>query len=130
MTITALLTAQSVGTSTNVGTGLYAGQLVLQATTSGVVVSAKLTAGAGQSVDPKKQIRVWFTTSPWDISSGIPVQFELDANMLELNNPQGPSGVRVTTSELAINQGGYLNYWLEVPSFAVAGTLSLDCVEI
>lgn len=130
MTITALLTAQSVGTSTNVGTGLYAGQLVLQAATSGVVVSAKLVAGAGQSVDAKQRIKVWFTTSPWDISSGIPAQFELDANQVELNNPQGPSGTRITTSELAINQGGFLNYWVEVPALPVAGTLSLDCVEI
>lgn len=130
MTITALLTAQSVGTSSNVGTGLYAAKLALQAATAGLVITAQLTAGAAQSVDPKQRLKVWFTTSPFDVSSGIVAQFDLDSKQVELNCPQGPSGVRVTTSEFVINQGGYLYYWVEVPTLAVAGSLNLSVVEI
>tara|TARA_R110000868_G_scaffold160977_9_gene390838 strand:+ start:75 stop:467 length:393 start_codon:yes stop_codon:yes gene_type:complete len=130
MTITALLASQAVGTGANAGTDLFAGQLALQAATSGLVITGQLTNGAALTLDRKARIRVWFSTSPFDVASGIPAQFKDDAKMFELYLSGNPSGIKVTTSEFVINQGGYLYYWLECPTFSVAASLNLSAVEV
>lgn len=130
MTTTDLLTAQSVGTGANHGTALYAAQLALQAATAGLIVTAQLTAGTGAQPDAKQRIRVWFATSPFNVSTFIASQFETDAKFFEVNTPVGSAQIKVATSEFVINQGGYLYWWVEAPVLPVAGSLNLKCVEI
>ena len=46
MTVTTSITGQSIGTSTNVGTGLFAQKVTKQAATTAIVIAVRVTNGA------------------------------------------------------------------------------------
>ena len=129
MTVTALLTAQAVGTGANKGTGLYASHTTLQAATSGLQVQCKWTLGAAAAI-AGSHIRVWVAVSAFSDSASIPQKYECTAQVFEIPVPRDPSSSRVGQTDFILNVGGECYVWFEVPTTDVAGTLDANLVEI
>jgi len=135
MTTTAVLSGQSIGTSTNVGNDLtFAAstmKVTIQTTTTTFVVSAKLTNGAG-SYNLGSRPVVWYASSPFSVVyTAAPALFRNGgARYLEMV-PSTQSGLAVAkTSSLETVNGSYIYVWCDVPTVSVAQTLDISVVEL
>src|ERR1035437_7878120 len=131
MTTTLVISAQSVGTGTNKGNGLFSiAQVALQATTTAFVVSGQLTNGAGP-VDPNQQIRIWYSPTPWTVTAGnAAAQLNKTARYVDIKPNPNASAVTITDSSLEPVTGANFNLWVDAPTFAIAGALSVNLVEL
>ncbi len=135
MTITSVITAQSIGTGSNKGNSKFAtSALVLQSTTTAYVVNVQVTPGAGP-VDHKLELRVWFTTTPRTVTAGnAPYTLGQTAHYVDIRFGTGglslPSVAISKDSALEPVTGGNLHVWCDVPGLDTAATLDVSIVEL
>lgn len=130
MTNTDLLSGQSVGTSTNIGSRLFASKTTLQTGTVGLFLEAALTNGA-QGMNLNAPIRAWLAISAFSVTAAVAtVQMAKSAVPFELNASADPAGVMQTLTEMQVNAGLYAYVWFEVPKLPVAGSLSVKLTEV
>lgn len=130
MTTTTVITSQSIGTSTNVGEGLFPQQVAIQATTSDYVICMRVTNGAGSYL-PKSEIIVRYASSPFNITAAQAVtQLAPASRYVSLKPSDKGSAVVIKNSLFEPILGGYIYLWCEVPSTTVAQTLDVSVVEI
>lgn len=134
MTTTTLNNAQSIGTSTNVGPGLYPVKTTLQAGTTAFSITAVLTFTTQNREAVSTPVRVWYTSSPQDITAAQAVaQLAQGARFVDVKgNPEPSRSGLISTRNSFIEpvQGAYVYTWLELPAFAAAATLTTKLVEI
>lgn len=108
-------------------------QTTANAATSGYIYSIRLNAGAAMH-DPSKRIRLFYTSSPYNISTtGNASQIALQetARWLEVQwGERNPGADIVFDSSLEILTGGYIYSWLQQPTFTSAVTYTLTLIEL
>lgn len=124
MTSTQIITAQSIGTSTNKGSDLFAVRLTPQAITDRFFLEVVITNGAA-GYDIKQRPIAWYATYNASVTAATaPALLRNTARYLEcIPRPEG-SGVSSRTSVCEPLSGPYLYVWFEIPAVAVAQTMS------
>jgi hypothetical protein len=129
MTTTAVINAQSFGTSTNVGNGKFSiAAATLQATTTAYVVSVKVAVGAGQPFSPPTCIRVWYTTTTYTVAQAdAPLHLGPTARYVDVPLDR-PTIIR--DSSLEPVTGTSFHCWADAPTLSVASDLTVTLVEL
>ena len=129
MTTTTIVTAQSVGTSTNVGEGKFPQKTTAQALTDRFYVEAKVTNGAA-AYDKSKRITMFMVASPTSVTAAAAVDLlrqTADRVDLRIDDKQGTQ--RATISSCIPLSGSYIYVWFDIPNQTVAQTLDVNLVE-
>jgi len=128
-TVTAAINGQSVGTSTNVGDGLFGYKLTKQAASTTFLIAASLTNGAG-AVDPRGEIVITYASSPQSLSTAQALAQLRTLKHLHVKPSPTPGGIVEYSTELETMKGDYVYLWANVPAMTVAGTLTVRTVEL
>lgn len=139
MTTQALITAQTFGTSTNVGNAKFsANPVTLAAGTTAYVVNVQVTrpatalplTGMGGPVT----VRVWYTTTIRTVSAAnAPVTLGHTARYVDcvFNKPNEPASAVISVdSSLEPKTGDSLHCWVDAPGTLNACTLDVSVVEV
>lgn len=134
MTVTQLLTAQSIGTGSNKGSDLTfstaAMKLTIQSGTSAFKVIGRLTNGAA-SYDRANRPTIRYVASPIsDVYSDAPPLYRESSRYLELIPAQGAGKISTRISDVETVSGSYIYFWMDVPTVSVAWTVDLYVTEI
>lgn len=132
MTTTALISSQSIGTSTNKGEGLFPQKLTLNPATTKFVITAELTNGTG-SYNQAQRVVLRYATSSYSYTAANAVaQLAAGAGtrFLELIPAKSTGAISNRFSQIEVPAGQYLYLWVDVPTTSVAQTLSVDCTEL
>mgnify|MGYP003645424862 CR=1 FL=1 len=131
MTTQSAISAQSFGTSTNVGNGKFSiSPLTLAAGTSTFVVTVQVTAGAGP-VDRQVECRIWYTTTIRTVTStDAPQKLAQTARYVDIRMPEYSSTIVIKDSTLEPATGTLFHCWVDAPKLQTAATLSVDLVEL
>lgn len=132
MTTTTPLSAQSIGTSTNVGNSLFPTKVTLGATTGAVTLTVRVTNGSGQGiVDERSEVQVNYAFSPISVSAAAaPALLKQNSKYVAIKLERLASEDRAKDSELNVATGQYLYFWCDVPAFLNAATLNVYVTEI
>lgn len=103
----------------------------LSATTTAIVLNAKLTLGKsqpGRSNSP----RLYFAVSPFSVAAAdARATFRPVASYLDLvPAPDSSSASTVMQTDPIFNNGGYLYTWIDTPALGAAAALDAKLVEI
>ena len=133
MLTTAILSSQSIGTSTNIGNELTFStstmKKTLESTTAAFVVSARLTNGAA-GYNPSTRPVIHYATSPFDYAYTLaPAVFRNGARYLELVPSREGAAIVARASLPEIAAGTYIYFWVEVPAVSTAQTLDISLTE-
>ncbi len=130
MTTTAIISGQSIGTSTNVGNDKFAAKLTAGTTTTAFVVSAKLTLGAGPT-NPGI-VRVRFTSASFNVTAANgPAHLGQTSRYLDLVlSGQPGSSVLIKDGTLETLTGSYIHVWVDAPTLGTAASLDVNVVEL
>lgn len=128
-TVTAAINGQSVGTSTNVGNGLFGYKLTKQAASTTFLVSALLVNGAG-AVDPRAEIVITYASSPRNLTAAQALAQLRTVKHLHIKPSPTPGASVEFSTELETMKGDYVYLWADVPAMPVAGTLTVNTVEL
>lgn len=130
MTTTASISGQSIGTSTNVGNGKFPQKVTAAVTTTGFVISARVTMGTQGSAGAST-VRVWYSSSSFNITAAAAVEaLSGTVRYLDLILPTTGGTVRIKDGTLEPMTGGYIHIWCDVPVLDVAATLDVNVVEL
>lgn len=130
MTTTTSISSQSIGTSTNVGQGLFPQKVTKQTATTAFLVDVRITNGAG-GYNPVSEVRVWYASSTFSLSAANAVtQLRAAAGYVDVRPSPHASGVTIRQSDLATVNGSYIYFWVDVPLVSVAQTLDVTLVEL
>lgn len=124
------ISAQSFGTSTNVGDNLFSiNPLTLSTATTAFVVNAQVTTGALRT-DKGNTIRVWYTTTMRTVTAAnAPIQLGATAHFVDVRIHETPALIRIVDSDLEPATGLKFHCWVSAPNQPAAGTLSVDVIE-
>ncbi len=130
MYITAVIAAQSIGTSSNQGNGLFPQKVTAQTDTAGYTIAVQLTNGTS-GYDPNQRVTLFYTSSPFSYTAANAVlQLRQQAQSMDVRPDQGTGAIQTKTTPLAILFGLYVYFWFDVPKAPVAQTLAASLVEI
>lgn len=130
MTTTNAISGQSIGTSTNVGEGLYPQKITAVSTTSGFYIQPRVTNGIGD-YKGKYTVRVWYCASSYSLTAAAAVtQLKLNASYVDLPLDPANGGVAIRDSFLEVLSGQYIYLWCAIPNLPVAATLDVNVTEI
>lgn len=130
MTTTALISGQSIGTGSNMGTGILPIKLTLQTTTTAFVICGRMTNGAA-AYNQREELRIWYTTSSFSITAAQAIlQLNKTARYVDLRKSSLNAGVVIQDSSLEPVTGASLYIWCDVPNSTVAQTLDVNAVEL
>jgi hypothetical protein len=130
MTVTAAISGQSIGTSSNVGSGLFPQKVTRQVTTTAFHIAARVTNGTG-GYDPHAEVRVWFSSTSFNITAAAAVsQLKSTARYLDVRPLAETAGVVIRDSSFEPITGSYIHLWVDVPTVSVAQTLDVNVVEL
>lgn len=131
MTTQACIAAQSVGTSTNFGNGILSiNPLTIGGTTTAYVVNVQLANGAGP-VDPNQMITIRYTTTMRTVTAAnAPVQLAQTQHTITIRPSPNASVTQIVDSALEPVTGSKFHLWADVPAYPLAGTLTVDLVEL
>lgn len=128
-TITAVISAQSFGTSTNVGDEKFADKTALQAGTTLYSVTLSMTNGA-TVYDLNQRLRLWYTTSPLDSTEAdAPKIYGTTARYLDVIPSRIVSGIAARISPTDYIAGGFFYCWVSAPKLPTAATFTVTLVE-
>lgn len=131
MTTTAILSAVSAGTSTNIGDRFNPVETALQATTTAVLISVQITRGA--SMNENRKIRVRHAVSPNNYASALIGALAL-AQASEYVDVEisGQHGTLISerASDVLVTAAGYHYCWVEMPKLPVACTITVNLQEL
>lgn len=124
------ISGQSIGTSTNIGEGLFPQKITLNAATTCFVITPRITNGAA-SYDPANEIIVRYSTSSFSITAAQAVsQLDCTSRYVPVKMKPNNGAVAIKDSSLEPVTGGYLYLWCEIPKLSVAATLDVNVVEL
>ncbi len=126
MTTTNPVAGQSIGTSTNVGNSLFPTKVTLGTTDAAIVLTLRVTNGAGKGVDDERSIvTMWYSFSPISVSAAeAPELLKQNARFVELRLEPLAGKDRARDSEISAVSGQYLYLWFDVPKYNTAATLN------
>lgn len=129
MTITAVINGQSFGTSTNVGPNQFAiSPTTLQTSTTAFVVNVKIVLGAGTIFSKTTKLRVWYTSIfESTTAANAPAQLGQTARYVDVILDRDTAKVDSTLEPVT---GGFFNCWVDSPTLNVAGTLTVNLIEL
>lgn len=132
MTTTTVISAQSIGTSTNIGNSLFATKVTLGAATSAAIIASRVTnAATGGSLDSRATVDIYYAFSPISVDAADAVNLlKQDARYLRLLTEVAVSADRSRSSQVEVASGQYLYLWCDIPTFAAAATLNVYVTEI
>lgn len=133
MTSTAVINAQSYGTSTNKGNSLFTpNATTLQTGTTAFVVSVKLANSAtSQDIDKNQKVRVWYTTTTYTVTAAeAPLTLARTARYVDCWPRDGVSKESITDSSLEPVTGANFMCWVDAPTMSAAGSLTVTLVEL
>ena len=134
MTTQSLISAQSVGTSTNIGNNKFSiNPVTLAAGTTAFVINAQLTTPSTTTAlqDKGQALRVWYTTTIRTVTAAnAPFTLGQTARYVDIRPGQVAGLAFSIDSTLEPKTGSLLHCWCDVPAFTVAHTLSVDVVEL
>lgn len=125
MTSTKVIDAQSIGTSTNKGTDLFAIRLTPQSITDRFFVEAVITNGAGSYTLTDRTLLRFACYNASIPASDAPAILKRTARFMEMIPNNAAGAVYSRTSLLEPLSGPYIYLWVDQPTFAVAATLSV-----
>ena len=130
MTITAVIAAQSIGTSTNIGDAKFPQKVTLAATTTAAQVEVRITNGA-DTYDPRQKLRMNYVFSSFDVTAAqAAINYSESSRFLEITPKAGQSLVALNKTLLEpAPGGGFLYFWFSVPTTTVARTLAANAIE-
>ena len=130
MTITAVIAAQSIGTSTNIGNAKFPQKVTLAATTTSAQIEVRITNGA-DTYDPRQKLVMHYSFSSFDVSAAqAAINYSESSRFLEISPKAGQSLVSVNKTLLEpAPGGGFLYFWFNVPTTATASTLAANSIE-
>ena len=129
MTTTAAISAQSVGTSTNVGEGKFPQKVTTTGYSDRFYIEGKITNGAG-SYSPANKVRIWYSSYSASITAAAAVDL-LRANARYLDLTPSPDG-SIARSQISLCEplsGLYIYLWVDIPTQTVAQTLDVNVIE-
>jgi hypothetical protein len=132
MTTQTAISAQSFGTSTNIGNGKFSiSPLTLAASTTAYVVNVKIIAAAPE---PNVEVRVWYTTIFESTSAGNAVA-QLGGTARYVDTKLSSDGATTSftvkkDSMLEPITGGFFNCWVDAPKLSAAATITVTLVEL
>lgn len=132
MLATLLINAQSIGTGTNAGEGLFPVKVTLQATTTAYVLSMRVTNGTDAYVTSDEVI-VRYSTTPFGASytaaQAVPVLGQTHRFVyIKLQRTAGLAIIKDSSIEPVT--GGTLFIWCDIPKVATAMTLDVYLQEL
>lgn len=134
LTVTAAISSQSVGTSTNVGTAKFPQKVTLQAGTARIAVVGQLTLGTTGAAVPDTgcRPRIWYANSPTSYADAATGAAACHATARYIDLVPGNVAGAVTEKGDGSQwvTGGYLYIWVDQPKFPVAGSLTVNVVEL
>ena len=129
MTITAAISGQSIGTSTNVGPDKFAYKVTAQTISDRFFIEGRITNGV-HDYNPTNRTRIWYASSTFSVTAAASVDLlRQTARYLELRESNLSGVARVTVSLCEPLSGGYVYLWAEVPNHVVAQTLDVNVIE-
>ena len=130
MTTTTAISAQTIGTSTNVGNGKFPQKVTLTAGTTAFVLSALLLNGT-DAYSRSNEVRIWYSTSSFSISAAAAVlQLRQTARYLDVRPSINPGETLIIDSTFEPITGAYLYLWCDIPTVTTAQTLTVNVVEL
>lgn len=131
MTTTTAINAQSIGTSTNKGEGLFSQKITAQSDTSGYFVSPEITNGATGDYDSKQVVRIWFSSSAYSYTAANAVSsLKQDASYVDVRPGRHAADITANNSFLSVLAGAYIYLWCDIPTVTTAQTLTVKVTEI
>jgi hypothetical protein len=134
MTVTQVLTSQSIGTGSNKGNDLTFStatlKLTIQSTTSAFKITGRLTNGAA-AYDRANRPTIRYVSSPVsDTYSAAPPLYRNAARYLELIPHENSGGISTRVSDVETCAGTFIYIWVDVPAADVAQTLDIYVTEL
>jgi len=130
LVVTATVVGQAVGTGANAGEGLFPQKIALAVGTIKVTLNARLTNGAGP-VSSQQRVLIHYIISSISVTAAAAVaQFRNGRRTMELTPGQAASDSVSRNSDTIPNAGGFLYYWVDCPTFPIAGSLDISSAEI
>lgn len=132
MTTTSIITAQSIGTSTNVGPLIGPVKTTLQAATTAIIISVQLTLGATGGNSAGSMLKVWHAVSPISYSTATIGALALaqGAEYVLVKLDALASLVIERSSDVLVTAAGYHYCWIEAPVLVQAATVTVNLQEI
>lgn len=129
MTTTTAINAQSIGTGSNIGEGLFAYALTPQSTTDRFFVEAIITNGAA-GYDVSNKIIVRFACHSVSMTAALaPPILRSGARYMEVIGSSKAGQVTARTSLLEPLSAAYVYVWLDVPNQTTAQTITVKLIE-
>ena len=133
-TETVLISAQSIGTSTNIGDGKFSiSPVTLQTTTTAFYLDVKLANGAtAGEIDKNQKVVVYYSITAYTVTSAeAPFTLGQASRYVSLTPRSGPSKEVIMQSSLEpAGAGSDILCWVSAPTFPVAGALTVTLVEL
>ncbi len=126
------ISAQSFGTSTNIGDNKFSiNPLTLGIGTTAYVVNVQVTTGSVSSVDKNQKVRVWYTTTMRTVTAAnAPTQLGMTAHFVDVRPHPTPLLVRILDSDAEVVTGRNFHCWVSAPTLPTTATLSVDVTEL
>lgn len=130
MTVTASISGQSIGTSTNIGPDKFPQKVTCQSGTDRFFIEATVTNGAA-SYDPANAIVIFYSSYSQSATANAALIDKLrkNARRLDVKPRRLAASVVVLASDLEPLSGPYIYLWCEIPTVSVAQTLDVNVVE-
>lgn len=132
MTVLAIMNAVSCGTGTDIGDTFNPTKTALEATTTALKISCKLSLASGGGANFSSKIRIYHATSQISYTSALAGALALKpgAEYVELNLAQSASADMERASDLLITAAGYHYCWVLMPILPTAGALTVNLEQL
>lgn len=130
MTVTAAISGQSIGTSTNVGADKFPQKVTAQSITDRFFIEVTVLNGASR-YDPANAITVFYTSYSQSITADSTMMAKLRqlARRIDVKPRVDGSATQIKVSDLEPLSGPYIYLWCEIPTVTVAQTLTVNVIE-
>jgi hypothetical protein len=130
MTITTPISAQSIGTSTNVGNSKFPQKITLESTTTAVQIEGRIVNGAGY-YDKREGVTIHYAFSAISVTAAAAVaMLGQSSRFLALDFAAERLVDQAKMSLLEPAPGtGFLYLWCDVPNTDVAAALSVNVIQ-